>query len=403
LNLIKIKNYTANIALVLFSTYTTLLVVEISLAYLKYSQKSTFDTRTKLEVINTFNEDGIETYPLIYPTNLITENAFNNDILPFGTISMRHTINCNENGYWASFMSDRYGFNNNDINYDKPADVLLIGDSFAQGACVKQEKSIAYQLSKHGINTLSIATGSSGPLIELAMLKEYVSTVKPKYVLWLYFEHNDLSNLHREFKSNILLKYYNDDNYTQSLVNKQGIIDKHLKQYVNSARQKEQTESIKSPIESNKITFKTLFTLDTLRSLMRGMGKKQERSEKNVSLEDTVIQDKLLKLESIIQKAKKISHDNHAKFVFVYLPSWERYALKKGHEKRVYEDLDGRILEIIERNKTDLINFESVLSKNDDPIQYFPLRNRGHYNEDGYTLLSDVIEQYIQKNQGELK
>ena len=64
-----------------------------------------------------------------------------NDLIPLSGISNIKTIDCNENGYFSFYNSDRYGFNNNDSVWDeKTIEYLLIGDSFTQGACVNPEK-----------------------------------------------------------------------------------------------------------------------------------------------------------------------------------------------------------------------------------------------------------------------
>ena len=58
-------------------------------------------------------------------------------------ISDSKTINCNENGYYSIYKSDRFGFNNPDLEWDKKdIEYLLIGDSFVHGACVNRPYDI---------------------------------------------------------------------------------------------------------------------------------------------------------------------------------------------------------------------------------------------------------------------
>ena len=46
-------------------------------------------------------------------------------------MSKSETITCNENGYFASFTSDRYGFNNKDDKWSaKKIDYLIFGEFF---------------------------------------------------------------------------------------------------------------------------------------------------------------------------------------------------------------------------------------------------------------------------------
>ena len=66
-----------------------------------------------------------------------------------GGISNRYTIHCNENGYWSTYNSDRYGFNNPDSEWDKKSiDFLLIGDSTTRGACVYESDTISGKIKK---------------------------------------------------------------------------------------------------------------------------------------------------------------------------------------------------------------------------------------------------------------
>jgi hypothetical protein len=52
----------------------------------------------------------------------------------------------NETGKWATYKSDRYGFNNQNNVWDySEVNIALIGDSFTLGACVTDEENIASQ------------------------------------------------------------------------------------------------------------------------------------------------------------------------------------------------------------------------------------------------------------------
>ena len=52
---------------------------------------------------------------------------------------------------------------------------------------------------------------------EYALLREYLSELKTKEVVLIYFE-NDLGNLLDEYRQKFLLKYLNDDDYKQNLI-----------------------------------------------------------------------------------------------------------------------------------------------------------------------------------------
>mgnify|MGYP007000047093 len=75
-------------------------------------------------------------------TVTVAPNKFNDskkNIHFLSGISDSETIDCNENGYFSIYRSDRFGFNNPKDQWDsKNIDYILLGDSFAHGACVNR-------------------------------------------------------------------------------------------------------------------------------------------------------------------------------------------------------------------------------------------------------------------------
>lgn len=124
----------------------------------------------------------------------------NGKIPPFSPLSTRSRavmLGCNEGDQrdFPIWHTDRYGFNNDDTVYASSARILIVGDSFAWGSCVQQSENVAAVLRRAGYPTSSVGVGGYGPIFELATLKEYGERFKPKIVLWLYFDGNDISDL----------------------------------------------------------------------------------------------------------------------------------------------------------------------------------------------------------------
>ena len=136
------------------------------------------------------------------------------------------TINCNENGKYSFYKSDRYGFNNPDHEWDSnQIEYFLLGDSFIHGACVNRNDDIASVLrilSKKSV--LNLGYDNNGPLLQYATLREYYQT-NVKKVLWFYYEGNDLINLPHELNIELLKNYLSDTNFSQDLKDKQSQID----------------------------------------------------------------------------------------------------------------------------------------------------------------------------------
>lgn len=179
-----------------------------------------FDTRTMLEVIENLQAQGIEAHPIVPASLVVDFNGMGNGahkLFTLGGVSRKATVYCNESGDYAIYESDEHGFNNPAGIWRQKPKVVLTGDSFTQGACVGPGEDIAGQLRKMGINALNLGMGGCGPLIELAMMKEYVEFLKPEFVLWMYFEGNDLREIIRE-KTSFFARYYFDSGFSQNLI-----------------------------------------------------------------------------------------------------------------------------------------------------------------------------------------
>ena len=210
---------------------------------LKKSQENAklYEPRSKLEYMKDLISQGLDPVPIFPPSiwrgklDFKSENdavrySLENNIYPLSGISNKLTVNCNESGYWAEYESDKYGFNNPKYAYKKNIDIISIGDSFVQGACVKMDEDVTSHLRKFNYTSLNYGYAGSGPLIELAILKEYASIYKPKNLLWFYFR-GDVEDLFSELKNEILIKYLNND-YSQNLINRQDEIDNFLSKYL---------------------------------------------------------------------------------------------------------------------------------------------------------------------------
>ena len=58
-------------------------------------------------------------------------------------------LGSNENNYYPYFLTDRYGFLNDDNHYNQDfQDILIIGDSYAMGGTVNYKDTLQGQLSK---------------------------------------------------------------------------------------------------------------------------------------------------------------------------------------------------------------------------------------------------------------
>ena len=323
-----------------------------------------YDKRSKFEIYKDFQLINTDIKMMVYPTYYFGRDI---DIFPLAMSSYSKTINCNENGYYSIYESDRYGFNNPDKEWDQQEiEFLLVGDSFTQGCCVNRPNdmgSVLRILSNKSV--LNLGFNDHGPLLEYATLREYL---KPnvKKILWFYFEGNDLLGLKDKFSNKILSKYVSDLNFKQDLKNKQDIInimtDELIKEQFN--------KNIEITQKRSSHNFFKILKLYNLRTLLAS---KQEP-------------ELIPEFEMIINLANDLAVRNNSKLYFIYLPDYSRYKNKFKFEnyfkiKAMMNDLDIPFIDID----------KEVFKKEENPLKLFPFEQVGHYNEEGYRKVAQKI------------
>jgi len=340
-----------------------------------------YDSRTKIKVIKDYLNVGKVAYPNIHPHFLLKDNKTKNGFLsknglifPLGGISNQLMIMGKESHYWMEYEGDKYGFHNENDVYDDDIDILLIGDSYAEGWCVKSEENISAYLNNYGYNVINFGKSGSGPLLEYAIFNEYAKSLKPKIILWLYYI-NDLNDLKNEMKSSFLKKYLNDD-FSQGLINRQEEIDSVLTDYANQMMIKEHSK--KHINNKHNPKYLNIFKLNKIRSLL--------------NLKSRAGPSPIFK--EILEKTKISSSGWGGDLYFVYLPAYSRYSLNEEHYLRTF------ILKTINELDIPIIDIhEEMFKSSPDPFSFFPFRLYGHYNSEGYKSVSDIINNRLINDQ----
>ena len=131
-------------------------------------------------------KSGKTIYPRIYSVNGASPiTIFNKKYYAFGGVPNSKILFCNDSGKYQIFESDRYGFNNPDIIWEKNIDLVLLGDSYIMGHCIDQEKTISNTLNK-SFNTLNLSYSMGGTLNSLGVLSEYALNLEPKLVIYFF-------------------------------------------------------------------------------------------------------------------------------------------------------------------------------------------------------------------------
>jgi len=343
-----------------------------------------YDTRSASTVFSNELEKGNEIQVAVPPVVYIKYK--NRDIFPLSGVSNIKTLFCNESGYWVYYDSDRYGYSNPDeVWNEKNINILLIGDSYTHGVCVKKNENIASHLIKFSNKPLlNLGYLGNGPLLQYATLREYLPK-NVKNVVWLYYEGNDKSELINELKNDFLKNYLNDFNFSQRLKTKQKLIDEINKKEIKLEHEYNKKQKIKEIKLYNKLktnfsyyAFVRFIKLTEFRVLIY---KTQNKNRKNILDMKLITENKIFyeNFELILKKTNNLLQNQNTNFIFVYLPEFKRFSKKYNNNdflkiKKIVNNIGIKFIDIN----------NGVFSKYINPKSLFLFGADNHYNKEGY-------------------
>jgi hypothetical protein len=366
-----------------------------------------FDTRSKLEVAAALRQNGIQAYPTSDPREFVENQpdgslkstlTIGTEVLPLGWISNRVSILCNESGDYILYESDERGFNNpRGLGTTREIQIVALGDSYVHGHCVPSDRNFVAQIRQQYPATLNLGLGGHGPLYMLATLKEYAGGIRPRVVLWFYYEGNDLSDLGRERNMPLLLRYL-EAGFTQGLSSRQADIDRALMTYVEglrntnrlSRRLAEITKVFRDPGDVPEL----IGEIVKLSHLRQRLGLIYDRDQDSLPQEYRPTPQSEIELAlfgRVLHQAMEYVSAWGGTMYFVYLPHWHRYARPQTADRR-----RDRVLQTARALGLEVIDIHAeVFQAQADPLALFPFRLHSHYNETGHRLVADAVLQSL--------
>jgi hypothetical protein len=286
-------------------------------------------------------------------------------------------------GEYTAYQSDEHGFHNpKGIWRTDRLNIAILGDSFAHGFCVPSENNFVSLIRDRYPATLSLGMGGSGPLLELAGVKEFLPFLKPKIVLWTYFEKNDWNELRNEAKASLLLRYLRPG-FHQDLISRQNEIDQALLAYFE--REKSQAllrlRDSRSPNVLGKAA--AIAKLSTTRAVL-GLASKQPNLEEQRTEADATADAALFR--ALLHHAKTTIVSWGGTLYFVDLPPWERYG-SPGSAK----NNRAAVFQMVASLQIPIIDIHTSFQSHSDPLSLFPFRRSGHYNLEGSRIVAATV------------
>lgn len=190
----KFKSTLINLLITFTSIYLPLFFFSF-FKFLSTPKNSFYEESLNLEIAAV--ENGY--LPIFYPDQIL-KNKNIPESYPIGTLPLTPSYFCNEGYGLITFISDRFGLRNNDKNWNNvmnKSNIFIIGDSFAQGACVQDDFTITNYLEENTRkNIINMATGANGPYEYKAVIKTLLKPI---------IKNSENSN------TAILIFYPNDD------------------------------------------------------------------------------------------------------------------------------------------------------------------------------------------------
>jgi len=355
----------------------------------------TFDTRFWYDVVMDLREEGVEAVPVVHRADVLREQPDGSlasritidgtEAVPLGGVSNTFTVFCNESGEYVTFTSDVHGFHNPEGMWDlEPLEVGVLGDSYAQGMCVPSDRSFVALIRERVPSTLNLGMAGTGPLIQLAILEEYLRPREPRHVLWFYFEGNDHRDLDAESRSAVLMRYLEGD-FRQGLRDRQDALDEALLELVDEAVERglARREEPEDPWWTPRELFDSLTRPVKLREIRGRLGLLGHASD-SAPVEELSADLFRDVVERIVDSVESWGGQLH----FVYLPARDRYA-------NLAEFPREEVLAVVREAGIPIVDVHEAFEAHGDPLGLFPFRRMGHYSEEGHRLVAETVMREI--------
>jgi hypothetical protein len=345
----------------------------------------TVDRRTRLEVVRDLRLQGIDAYPAnvwLPPAHHLPDprtsvlNVHGAPLLPLSSISRKLSVLCNETGAYVSFQSDEHGFNNPSGLWASGApDLVVLGDSFIEGSCVPTEDTVASDLRRNGQNVLSLGIAGSGPLVQLAVLSEYARFLRPRTIVWVFYEGNDLEDLRAERQVPLLLEYLERSDAVQQLIQRQDELDRVLEEVAMGYLLKSTKDEIKGLVYR-------CAEFAVLLPLQQWLGRCFHPPVARPEPQDLEL------LSNILRRAESIADQWNGRMLFVYLPHFGRYT---GYiPAAVADQTRNAVFKVVRAAGIPILDLARELYARRD-LMSLTYDSSAHLNERGYRVVAGSI------------
>lgn len=156
---------------------------------------------------------------VIYPSLVemyepIQEIAIKHGWYPLGGQPNSDVYYCNEGYGVVTYTTDRFGFRNDDSQWDRPVDLMIVGDSFVHGACVENKDIISQGMMNRSFgNVVNLGSSANQPLHYAAIGEVFIPAFVPSKVLVVFYANDNDVALPSDNMAKLLLSNRNTSEY----------------------------------------------------------------------------------------------------------------------------------------------------------------------------------------------
>ncbi len=384
--LITVKKYKLTVLLLIFLFFVEFIFIRSNIFYKHYDA---------LE----FNEKDLIIYePLsiikyLYVKKYKPININNQKLIPLTNLKNSKIYNGRVGNYLTYNITDEIGFfnesNNSDYQY------IFLGDSFLNFAEIEKEKSFINLLESKNIYNMSLA--NSGPLSQLALIKEFIDLPKFKNinkVIWFHSEENDIArpyieyenkggDLNIEYSLTLLKQYLNHSEFKQNISNNIDSINSKLKKnkyvttYENNVDKKRNFFLIN--FFSNSFYYLRKLTIKPKKELIRSYEESESFYKNQIQI-----------MSKTSSSMKKILDERNIQLLVVILPNKFNCRINKDHF------LNNKIVKKLNENKIKNISAKKAFIKNNE-CNLDNFNRFGHFSVLGHKNMSLFLQNKIFK------
>ena len=281
---------------------------------------------------------------------------------------------CSRDGQPVTTRTDGYGFRNppGTAAAADPAEVMVVGDSFAEGICLPDGEGMIGQLrgfvSGPVVNT---ASRGSGPLFELAVMGRYGPIFRPKVTVMAFFEGNDWENLANEADIGWLAEAM--DPNADFGVHRWTPAERKAADSVIAGWWNDGAASVGELFRRRSMLRNYLALANTSHVL----GLQYPKATPPNPL-----------YKPLLERARQIADGWGGEFVVAYVPAHNRFAGLLPHQF-VYDDLRGMVHEAAKAAGVPVIDLAQAFSGHPDPKLFYAADS--HFNSAGASVAAGEI------------